>query len=96
MYVQARYGREKDITNRYIAKGLHTEEDAITLYSRVKGEFYKKNSERITNDYLTGEPDLFEGETIFKAEATIDTKSCWDLFTFNNAKYVDKINTNAN
>lgn len=92
IYVQARFGREKDITNKYIAKGLHTEEDAITLYSRVKGEFYKKNSERITNSYFTGEPDLFEGESIYNAETTIDTKSCWDLFTFSNAKYVDKTN----
>lgn len=93
VYVHYRFGREKEISNKYIAKGLHTEEDAITMYSRVKGEFYKKNSERITNDYLTGEPDLFEGKDIHHADTIIDTKSCWDLFTFNNAKYIEKVTT---
>lgn len=93
VYVFHKFGREKEFTNRYIKKGLATEEDAITLYSRVKGQFYKKNADRITNDFLTGEPDLFEGEDIREAKVIIDTKSCWDLFTFNNIKYIDKVNT---
>jgi hypothetical protein len=81
IYLEVRYGRKKDIHSKYITKGLETEESAITLYSRVKKKFYRKNTERISNSYLSGEPDLYEGETILSATHGIDTKASWDLFT---------------
>lgn len=85
-YVSYIYGRQKDVYSKYMEKGLAVEEDAITLYSRVKRQVFKKNEERINNAFLTGEPDLFEGESILKASHIIDLKSSWDLFTFFNAK----------
>lgn len=63
-------------------KGLMVEEDAITLYSRVKKSFYKKNEERLENDFIKGTPDLFVGESIYQADEVIDIKSSWDIFTY--------------
>lgn len=81
LYREKKYGRKKDIIGKYIEKGLLNEEDEITLYSRVTRRMYKKNTERINNEWLTGEPDLYEGESIRKATKIIDLKGSWDLFT---------------
>ena len=82
VFVLEKYGRKKDIPNKYITKGLAVEEDSITLYSRVNKTFYKKNSERLNNRYISGEPDLYIGEEIFRADTIIDIKSSWDIHTF--------------
>jgi hypothetical protein len=82
VYVQNKYGRKTDISNKYIEKGLQVEEDAITLFSRVKKRFFKKNELHMHNQYLKGTPDLFEGLEISIAEEIIDIKSSWDIYTF--------------
>lgn len=82
IYVSAKYGRQSDITNKYITKGLLVEEDAITLYSRVKKTFFKKNEKHLSNEFIKGTPDLFTGAEIEHAETIIDIKSSWDIFTF--------------
>jgi hypothetical protein len=82
-YIKERFGREKEIKSKYIKKGHAVEEDNITLYSRLKKKFFKKNTTRLThNAFIVGEPDLFEGEDILNASVIIDMKSCWDIFTF--------------
>ncbi len=75
-YVTERYGRQKDIYSKYMEKGLSVEEDAITLYSLVKGEFFKKNEEEISNEFIKGRPDIREFKHVR------DIKSSWDLFTY--------------
>jgi hypothetical protein len=82
VFVQNKYGRQSDISNKYITKGLMVEEDSITLYSRVNKTFFKKNEEHLSNDWIKGTPDLFIGEKIHNAETIIDIKSSWDIFTF--------------
>lgn len=82
VYVSEKYGRKKDISNRYIEKGLAVEDDSITLLSRHTKKFHKKNDIRLFNEFIQGEPDLFDGESIEKAELIIDIKSSWDIFTF--------------
>src|SRR5688572_14682194 len=82
LFREIKYDRKKEITTKYMEKGLMVEEDAITLYSLVKKRFFKKNEERVKNDYLCGTPDLFIGESIEQAKEIIDIKSSWDLFTF--------------
>lgn len=82
LFVEEKYGREQDIFNKYMQKGLMVEEDAITLYSRVKKSFYKKNEERLENEFIKGTPDLFVGESINQADEVIDIKSSWDIFTY--------------
>src|SRR5690242_313329 len=61
-------GRKDEVSNKYIEKGHEREEDAITLYSRLTKTNFKKNSIRLSNDFTTGEIDLFEGESIAKAD----------------------------
>lgn len=85
-YISVMYGRETDIQNKYIEKGLAVEEDSITLFSRVKKEFFRKNEELVSNEYICGTPDLFTGDSIMKAQTIIDIKSSWDIFTFYRAK----------
>lgn len=75
-YIWKKYGRAKDISNKYIEKGLAVEELSITLYSRVKKTFYVKNVEVLENDYFIGTPDIIESHAI------IDLKSSWSIHTF--------------
>lgn len=82
VFVSKKYGRNTDIHNKYIQKGLMVEEDSITLYSRLKKKFYKKNEERLFNKFIQGTPDLYEGESIYKATHIPDIKSSYDIFTF--------------
>ena len=92
VFVRERYKRQTDISNKFIEKGLMVEEDSITLYSRVKKHFFKKNEDHLKNDFIMGTPDLYKGATIQTAEEIIDIKSSWDIFTyFRNS--VKKINS---
>lgn len=87
LFVADHYGRHTDTFNKYVEKGLSVEEDSITLYSRIKRLFFKKNSTRLKNDFINGEPDLYTGLEINAADCIIDIKSSWDLYTFTRAKY---------
>lgn len=89
VFVEEKYGREVELENKYIKKGLQTEEDAITLYSRIKKQVFFKNESYLVNDFLIGTPDFGDEKEISKSKVIIDTKSCWDLFTFWNAKTSD-------
>jgi hypothetical protein len=82
VYVHLKYGRQTDITSKYIAKGLMVEEDGITLYIRMKKKFFKKNEEHLKNDFIMGTPDIFDGPSIYKATEITDIKCSWDIYTF--------------
>ena len=82
IYREVRWNRKHELSNKYVEKGIACEDDAITLLSRIKKTFFKKNTERITNDFLSGEPDLFIGESILNAEEGYDTKASWSWQTF--------------
>lgn len=82
IYVANKYNRQSDINSKYIEKGLMVEEDSITLYSRVKKEFFKKNTQHLHNEFIKGTPDLFKGLEITEADEIIDVKSSWDIYTF--------------
>lgn len=76
------YERKEEVTSKFLDKGNDREEDSITLLSRVLKQVFIKNEVRFSNEYITGEPDLFNnGSEIF------DTKTCWSLNTFLRAKY---------
>lgn len=92
VFVYEKYGRTDDLENRYIKKGLRTEEDCITLYSRLKKKVFFKNEQILSNDFLIGTPDLGDNKEILKSKVIIDTKSCWDLNTFWSAKTDSKVN----
>lgn len=79
------YGRkfkDKGKFIKQIQKGTTVEEDSITIISLLDRKFYKKNEHRINGEFLTGVPDLYEGEDILDAEYLIDIKSSYDLETF--------------
>lgn len=81
-YITKKYGREKDITNKFIEKGLLAEEDSIDLYTLVKDQLFIKNAETLENEFFIGTPDLFIGESIKTASVIIDLKTSWNIFTF--------------
>lgn len=70
------YGYSEVITGKYMEKGLIVEPESIELYNSVFFTNYAKNTERRTNQWVTGECDIFTGDRI------IDIKSSWSLATF--------------
>ena len=70
------YGYRSQISNKYLEKGLSCEDEAIQLYNEVNFTNYVKNSQRRSNDWITGECDFDTGEKI------VDIKTSWSLDTF--------------
>ena len=70
------YGFNEVISGKYMDKGIIVEDQSIELYNSVFFTDYTKNTERKTNDWITGECDIFTGDKI------IDIKSSWNLATF--------------
>jgi hypothetical protein len=70
------YGFNEVISGKFMEKGIIVEDQSIALYNSVFFTDYKKNTERKTNDWITGECDIFTGHKI------IDIKSSWSLATF--------------
>jgi hypothetical protein len=71
------YGFNEVVTGKYMDKGLIVENQSIELYNSVHFTDYKKNTERRTNDWITGECDIY-----VPGKKIIDIKSSWSLATF--------------
>ena len=84
--VSARYNRHREIHAKQLDKGNETEEDSITVLSRITKKLFKKNEQHLSNDFIKGTPDVFEGESIYTASHIRDTKSSWDAYSFFRAK----------
>jgi hypothetical protein len=65
-----------ELNNKYLTKGLAQEQDSINLLNLVRLEDYKKNEERVENEWLTGCCDIITDTSI------IDIKTSWSLDTF--------------
>lgn len=82
------YNRNFLFTNKYVQKGIIQEEEAITLYQRYRKEilkintFFTKNTERLKNDWVSGEWDLPTLADIKKTNEGFDIKNSWSLDTF--------------
>lgn len=70
------YGFTRTFSSKYTEKGIQVEDTSIALYNSVFFTSHAKNTERKTNEWLTGECDIFTGDKI------IDIKSPWSLDTF--------------
>lgn len=88
-FIDFHFNRRKSIDNKYTRKGKSVEEQAISIYSQVKGRYYEKNETRLYNEeyLITGEPDIFEpidpsNPDIKKAKEVIDIKAPFDIWTF--------------
>jgi len=74
--VEEKYNIHKEFWSRYTDKGNEVEPEAIALVNDVLDVgFIYKNEERLSNEYLTGIPDV-------NTDVLIDVKSSWDAFTF--------------
>lgn len=80
IFISQQFGRQTDINNKFLEKGLMNEEDSITFLSRVTKTMHRKNDKRLYNDFIQGEPDILpckeNGNTVY------DVKTSWDAFTF--------------
>ncbi len=69
---EIKFKRRRDINSKYLVKGVHFEEEAITFLSVYHEDVFTNNKERREDDYFTGECDVEEG---------YDTKVSWSLNT---------------
>lgn len=73
---QTVYGYDDEVSSKYLEKGLMCEDEAIELYNSVFFTSHKKNTERRTNEWITGECDI---AALWKIT---DIKCAWSLPTF--------------
>jgi hypothetical protein len=83
------FGVDFEISSKYLEKGNIVENDSIALLNRVRGLNLAKNTERRSNDFITGECDLFDAER----RRGHDLKSPWSVATFpiSEADCIDKL-----
>ena len=70
------YGIRPNISNKFTEKGIKNEDLGIEMVNQARFMNYKKNEERISTDWLTGECDINGKDTI------IDIKCSWSFETF--------------
>jgi len=70
------YGFRQHVSTKQMEKGIVCEDQSIALYNEVFFTNLVKNTERRSNDYLTGEIDVTTGSKV------VDIKSSWSLATF--------------
>lgn len=70
------YGYTRTFSSKYTEKGLTVEDRSIDLYNSVFFTSHVKNTERRTNEWITGEADIVAPDKI------IDIKSSWSIDTF--------------
>lgn len=83
LWIEKTYGRKKDITNKYIEKGLLNEENSIDFVSLAHNELYEKNINLFADEYFTGTPDVVTDSYV------IDVKSSFDIHTYMKAELTD-------
>lgn len=72
------FGIDFEISSREMEKGIECEQDSIDLLNRVMGLRLSKNTERRSNDFITGECDLYDPST----RIGYDLKTSWSAKTF--------------
>jgi hypothetical protein len=75
---QELFGVDFEVSSRQMEKGIRCEPDSIALLNQVRGLALEKNTERRTDEYLTGECDLFDEPD----SAGYDLKTAWSIATF--------------
>lgn len=75
---QEMFGIDFEVSSKQMEKGLTVEQDSIDLLNRVRGLRLTKNAERKSNDFISGECDLFDANR----KRGHDLKSSWSAATF--------------
>lgn len=72
------FGIEFEVSSKEMEKGVEVEDEAIAMLGRVRGLSLAKNTERRSNEWITGECDLFDPLAL----KGYDLKSSWSAKTF--------------
>ena len=72
------FGVEFEVSSKQMEKGIAVEADSIALLNSVRGLDLVKNTERRSNEWITGEADLFDSAR----RRGHDLKSSWSVATF--------------
>ena len=67
---------EFDVSSKQMEKGIVCEDQSIALFNRVYGRALTKNTERRTDEFLSGESDLPDVDEV------VDIKTAWSVATF--------------
>lgn len=78
VYIAEKYGRKKDIQTKQMKKGIEVEDESIELLNNYWNKDYVKNTQRFSNEFITGLPDV----VVLNPNMIIDIKSSYDLWTF--------------
>lgn len=78
LVAQEVFGVDFEVSSKAMEKGKAVEAEAIALINRVRGLSLEKNTERRTDDLLTGEADAIN----WAGRRGHDAKSPWSLATF--------------
>lgn len=70
------FGYRREVSSKYMEKGVLVEQDSIDLLNSVFFTKYAKNTVRKESEWISGECDIWTGNTI------IDIKSSWSIDTF--------------
>lgn len=76
VYVKEKYSRQRDVETKQMKKGIYVEGDSIFLLSKYLGVGLEKNKEHLTNEYISGTPDIITADSVY------DIKSSYDLWSF--------------
>lgn len=80
VFIQVKYERIKEISNKFTEKGEYAEEDSLSLVTEVEGKLYTKNKEQLANEWVQGTPDIILPDLVR------DIKTKWDIWGFMNEK----------
>lgn len=75
------FGVREKISSKQMQKGIECEQQSIELLNNVEFRLskpYVKNTERRSNDWITGECDIYDADT----KLIRDIKTSWSLATF--------------
>lgn len=77
--IRAKYfGVREKISSKPMQKGIECEQDGIDLLNLVEFAEYQKNTERKTNEFITGECDIYDPVN----KLIRDIKLSWSVSTF--------------
>lgn len=86
VYAWEKYGMipisKESLDMAQIKKGQMQEGEARVLLSFVDDCIYMVHKERISNEFISGEIDLYLGESVMEATNITDIKNSWDYPTF--------------
>jgi hypothetical protein len=78
LVAQELFGIDFHVSTKPMQKGVLCESEAIIMLNSLRNVYPFKNQERKTNDYITGEADIFDPET----KRGHDIKCSWSAATF--------------